>query len=157
MAMGYASGYGGLTMHKDVLTAGIGVVGGGLQVGLTMAADSYGSLGTAWAPQIGTNGQILNLGTGLVATTFGVLGLAGKTFMARHENASSFALGYGLTTVIGGWLVPFAVKQMVGGAGRAGAAYGPGYPPPPTPSGIPFNTAPQATQSNIGITSALSS
>lgn len=155
MAMGY--GFGGLTMHKDVLSAGVGVVGGGLQVGITMAADSMGTFGPAWAPQVGTNGQIINLGTGLVATTLGFLGVAGKTFMGRHEDASSFLLGYGLTTVIGGWLVPMAVKTFVGGARRAGAAFGPGYPTPPTPSGIPYNQAPLATQDNIGITSALSS
>lgn len=155
MAMGY--GYHSLSMHKDVLASGVGVVGGGLQVGLTMAGDSFGTFGASWAPSVGTNGQIINLGTGLVATTFGILGVAGKTFMGRHEDFSSFLLGYGLTTVIGGWLVPYAVKQLVGGAGRAGAAYGPGFPPPPTPSGIPYNTAPQATQSNIGITSSLSS
>ncbi len=155
MAMGY--GFGGLTMHKDVLATGVGVVGGGLQIGITMAADSMGSFGAPWASSVGTNGQIINLGTGLLATTLGVIGVAGKTFMGRHEDASAFLLGYGLTAVVGGWLVPFAVKQFVGGARRAGAAYGPGYPPPPTPSGIPYNQAPEATQANIGIVSALSS
>ncbi|MGI0067039.1 MAG: hypothetical protein ACREB9_01225 [Thermoplasmata archaeon] len=158
--MRYGGGYGGLTMHKDVLAVGAGVVGGGLQVAITMSGDSLGTFGAQWVPALGTNGQIINLGTGLVSTALGVLGVAGKTFMGRHEEASSFLLGYGLTALIGGWLVPVVVSQLVGGARRArraGAAFGPGYPPPPTPSGIPYNQAPQSTQDNIGIVSALSS
>jgi hypothetical protein len=150
-------GFGGLTMSRDVVDVGFGVVAGGVQAGITMVLDTTTSLGPSWAPQIGTNGQIINLGTGLVATALGVTGLMGKWVMGRHKGFSSFLFGYGLTAVIGGWLVPLVVNAALKASGRAGAAFGPGYPPPPTPQGIPFNTAPQATRANIGLVSALSS
>jgi hypothetical protein len=153
----YGFGFGGLSMHRDVVDAGLGVVAGGVQAGVTMAIDATAALGTSWAPQIGTNGQIINLGTGLVATALGVTGLAGKWVMGRHAGFSSFLFGYGLTAVLGGWLIPFLVKGALKASGKAGAAFGVGYPPPPTPSGVPYNSAPQATRDNLGIVSALSS
>jgi hypothetical protein len=150
----------GLHMDSEtrvaLVTGVVGVGAGGLQVAATTAWDNAGS-GAAIVPQIGTNGQLVNFGTGLVGTAIGLIGSFGKTrILGNHRGFSGALLGYGLSTLLFGWLVPKLVAMIGGTAARARAAFRQGYNQGgTTPSGIPTSHAPAATQRNLAVLGAL--
>ena len=161
MAGAYMPGFGLSLPSENKVALATGFLGaglGGLQVAATRAWDNSGS-GAPWVSQLSpNNGEVLNFGTGLFGTILGVIGLfssRGRGFKAlgSHPSITGAIFGYGISTLLFGWLVPMIVRQVSGA--RARAAYRGQYPPPPTPSGIPSGTSPPATQRNIAVLGAL--
>ncbi len=115
----------GFGLNKDVLAAGAGIVVGGLQDAALSVADSQSMLGTPMVPQVGSNGELINLVTGGTATAIGVVGALGKGTSRLFTNRSlqGGLVGYGLTTFFGGYLLPKIVQATSGGTGAAAFSF----------------------------------
>jgi len=139
-------------LDRSAFAAGVvGVGTGGLQLIVTRVLDIKGSLGASWVGGV-TNGQVINIGSGILLTILGLIGCAGKTALGRHPGFSAWLLGHGFTALVAGGLVP-AIAGAVTGTNSYAATIG-GYPPPqrsnPASAG-----APVATQRNAALIRAL--
>ena len=96
---------------------------------MTTLADSAGTFGTAWVPQVWpTNGELINTisgGVALGAVTYSAA--KGGGYLSSHPKTRVAVLAYGLTTLVAGWLIPGLVRFLNGtGVFRAGGRRGGG-------------------------------
>lgn len=131
---------------------GIGVGTGGLQLIVTRVLDIKGSLGANLVAHI-TNGQLLNVGSGIVMTLLGLIGCFGKTrLLGGHPGFSAWLLGHGMTTLVAGGIAPL-VAGAITGTNSYAASIG-SYPPPQRSNPLSAG-APLATQRNAQLIRAL--
>lgn len=125
--------------HESLAAIG-GVAAGGAQVVVTSALESQGVLGTPVLPSaFATNGELVNGVLGVVATGVGIY----EAMSHRHPTGGIFALTYGLSSAIGGWLIPLLLRTFGISTGAFLAQRGAGPIPPPQVPG-------QANQQFIG-------
>lgn len=139
---------------RGAFAAGVAGVGtGGLQLIVTRAGDQKAWFGKAVSTAI-TNGQLINLGVGVVATTLGFIGIMGRGgALGRHGGFSAWLLGHGFTALIGGVAVPVITSAITNIPNSYAATMGP-YPPPQRTNPLSAG-APMATQRNISLIRAL--
>ncbi len=160
MALGFGGGF-GFQVNHDLLAAGAGVLGGGIQVIATQTLDANGTLGAPYVSGL-TNGQLINAATGvptLLAGTYGVLKSSSR--IGQHRGLSGALLGYGATTVVAGVVVPLAVKALAPGSagGARGGRYagGSGFPGNQQRSNATAANLSPAAVSNSELSSSLNS
>ncbi len=125
MAYGSGLAYG---FSAEILEPLLGATAGGSQVALTTLADSAGTFGAPWVPQVWpSNGELINTisgGLALGAVTFSAA--KGSGYLQQHPKTRVAVLAYGLT-LVAGWIIPGLVRFLNGtGVFRAGGRRGGG-------------------------------
>jgi hypothetical protein len=141
------------TEGRAAVSGLVGIGTGGLQLIVTRAIDVKSALGANAISGI-TNGQVVNLGTGLLFTILGFIGVLGKGgALGRHPSFSGWLLAHGFTCLIGGVAVPLIAAAATGTSNSFAATVG-AYPPPQRSNPISGNS-PLATRRNADLVRAL--